>query len=160
MKELTIKTSFQVYDSIEELGFESKNLMNQAIEARKTAYAPYSNFSVGCALLLDNGEIIKGTNQENAAYPSGLCAERVAIFYAGSQYPNAKVLKLCITASPKERDSDIPIPPCGSCRQSIAEYEFKQDSLIEIYFMGAKGEVYKSNSLKNLLPLVFDKNHL
>lgn len=160
MKELTIKTSFQVYDSIEELDFESKNLMNQAIEARKTAYAPYSNFSVGCALLLDNGEIIKGTNQENAAYPSGLCAERVAIFYAGSQYPNAKVLKLCITASPKERDSDIPIPPCGSCRQSIAEYEFKQDSLIEIYFMGAKGEVYKSNSLKNLLPLVFDKNHL
>lgn len=160
MKELTIKTSFQVYDSIEELNFESKNLMNQAIEARKTAYAPYSNFSVGCALLLDNGEIIKGTNQENAAYPSGLCAERVAIFYAGSQYPNAKVLKLCITASPKERDSDIPIPPCGSCRQSIAEYEFKQDSLIEIYFMGAKGEVYKSNSLKNLLPLVFDKNHL
>ena len=160
MKELTIKTSFQVYDSMEELDFESKNLMNQAIEARKTAYAPYSNFSVGCALLLDNGEIIKGTNQENAAYPSGLCAERVAIFYAGSQYPNAKVLKLCITASPKERDSDIPIPPCGSCRQSIAEYEFKQDSLIEIYFMGAKGEVYKSNSLKNLLPLVFDKNHL
>ena len=160
MKELTIKTSFQVYDSMEELDFESKNLMNQAIEARKTAYAPYSNFSVGCALLLNNGEIIKGTNQENAAYPSGLCAERVAIFYAGSQYPNAKVLKLCITASPKERDSDIPIPPCGSCRQSIAEYEFKQDSLIEIYFMGAKGEVYKSNSLKNLLPLVFDKNHL
>ena len=68
--------------------------MNQAIEARKTAYAPYSNFSVGCALLLDNGEIIKGTNQENAAYPSGLCAERVAIFYAGSQFPNAKILKL------------------------------------------------------------------
>lgn len=160
MKELTINTSFQVYDSMEELDNESKNLMNQAIEARKTAYAPYSNFSVGCALLLDNGEIIKGTNQENAAYPSGLCAERVAIFYAGSQFPNAKVLKLCITASPKERDSDIPIPPCGSCRQSIAEYEFKQDSLIQIYFMGAKGEVYKSDSLKNLLPLVFDKNHL
>ena len=160
MKELTIKTSFQVYDSMEELDFESKNLMNQAIEARKTAYAPYSNFSVGCALLLDNGEIIKGTNQENAAYPSGLCAERVAIFYAGSQFPNAKILKLCITASQKERDSDIPIPPCGSCRQSIAEYEFKQDSLIQIYFMGAKGEVYKSDSLKNLLPLVFDKNHL
>ena len=160
MKELTIKTSFQVYDSMEELDNESKNLMNQAIEARKTAYAPYSNFSVGCALLLDNGEIIKGTNQENAAYPSGLCAERVAIFYAGSQFPNAKILKLCITASPKERDSDIPIPPCGSCRQSIAEYEFKQDSFIEIYFMGEKGEVYKSDSLKNLLPLVFDKNHL
>lgn len=160
MKELNLKTTFNVYESFDELDSESKNLMNQAIEARKTAYAPYSNFSVGCALLLDNGKIIKGTNQENAAYPSGLCAERVAIFYAGSQYPNAKVLKLCITASPIERDSDIPIPPCGACRQSIAEYEFIQDSLIEIYFMGAKGEVYKSDSLKNLLPLVFDKNHL
>lgn len=160
MKELNLNTSFKVYDSIEELDIESKKLMDQAIEARKTAYAPYSNFSVGCALLLDNGEIILGTNQENAAYPSGLCAERVAIFYAGSQFPNAKVLKLCITASPNDRESDLPIPPCGSCRQSIAEYEFKQDSLIEIYFMGAKGEVYKSDSLKNLLPLVFDKNHL
>jgi len=134
--------------------------MEKAIEIRKTAYAPYSNFLVGVALELDNGEIITGTNQENAAYPSGLCAERVAIFYTGSQFPNAKILKLCITASPKDRDSDIPIPPCGACRQSIAEYEFKQDSLIEIYFMGAKGEVYKSESLKNLLPLVFDKNHL
>ena len=160
MKELTITTTFKVYDSIEELDTETKNLMQIAIEARKTAYAPYSNFSVGTALLLNNGEIIKGTNQENAAYPSGLCAERVAIFYAGSQFPKAKVLKLCITASPNDRDSDIPIPPCGACRQSIAEYETKQDAAIEIYFMGAKGEVYKSDSLKNLLPLLFDKNHL
>ena len=160
MKELNIKTSFSVYDSIDELDNDSKNLMSHAVEARKTAYAPYSNFSVGCALFLDNGEIIKGTNQENAAYPSGLCAERVAVFYAGSQFPNSKIIKLCITASPKDRDSEIPIPPCGACRQSIAEYEFKQDSLIEIYFMGAKGKVYKSDSLKNLLPLVFDKNHL
>lgn len=160
MKELNIKTSFKIYDSIEELENKSKTLMNHAIEARKNAYAPYSNFSVGCALLLDNGEIIKGTNQENAAYPSGLCAERVAIFFAGSQYPKAKVIKMCITASSNDRESNIPIPPCGACRQSIAEYEFKQDSLIEIYFMGAKGEVYKSDSLKNLLPLVFDKNHL
>ena len=160
MKKLNIKTSFSVYDSIDELDNDSKNLMSHAVEARKTAYAPYSNFSVGCALFLDNGEIIKGTNQENAAYPSGLCAERVAVFYAGSQFPNSKIIKLCITASPKDRDSEIPIPPCGACRQSIGEYEFKQDSLIEIYFMGAKGKVYKSDSLKNLLPLVFDKNHL
>lgn len=160
MKELNITTSFKVYNSIEELDEETKNLMDNAIEVRKTAYAPYSNFSVGTALLLDNGEIIKGSNQENAAYPSGLCAERVAIFYAGSQFPIAKILKLCITASPNDRDSDIPIPPCGACRQSIAEYEFKQGSEIEIYFMGAKGEIYKSDSLKNLLPLMFDKNHL
>jgi cytidine deaminase len=160
MRELNINTSFKVYDSMDELDTETKKLMQKAIEARKTAYAPYSNFSVGAALNLDNGETIAGTNQENAAYPSGLCAERVAIFYAGSKYPNAKVLKLCITASPNDRDSDTPIPPCGACRQSIAEYEFKQEAAIEIYFMGAKGEIYKSDSLKNLLPFMFDKNHL
>ena len=160
MRELNINTAFKVYDSIEELDLEIKNLMYKAIEIRKTAYAPYSKFSVGVALSLDNGEVVTGTNQENAAYPSGLCAERVAVFYAGSQYPNAKILKLCITASPNERESDIPIPPCGACRQSIAEYEFKQNSPIEIYFMGAKGEIYQSDSLKNLLPFMFDKNHL
>lgn len=160
MREISVNTSFKVFNSIEELDLEAKELMDGAIKARKTAYAPYSNFLVGVALLLDNDEIILGTNQENAAYPSGLCAERVAIFYAGSQYPNAKVLKICITASPKDRDSEIPIPPCGACRQSIAEYEFKQEKSIEIYFMGAKGEVYKSDSLKNLLPLMFDKDHL
>lgn len=160
MRELNINTSFTVFESINELDKNTKNLMNKAIKARKTAYAPYSNFSVGVALLLDNNEVIIGTNQENAAYPSGLCAERVAIFYAGSQFPNAKIQKLCITASPIDRDSDIPIPPCGGCRQSIAEYEFKQNASIEIYFMGAKGEVYKSDSLQNLLPLTFDKNHL
>lgn len=160
MKELNINTSFTVFESIDELDKNTKNLMNKAIKARKTAYAPYSNFSVGVALLLDNNEVIIGTNQENAAYPSGLCAERVAIFYAGSQFPNAKIQRLCIAASPIDRDSDIPIPPCGGCRQAIAEYEFKQNASIEIYFMGAKGEVYKSDSLQNLLPLMFDKNHL
>ena len=160
MRELNINTAFKVYDNVNELDAATKFLMEQAIEVRKKAYAPYSKFSVGAALELDNGEVVLGTNQENAAYPSGLCAERVAIFYAGSQFPNAKVLKICITASPNNRDSDIPIPPCGACRQSIAEYEFKQEKPIEIYFMGAKGEVYKSESLKNLLPFMFDKNHL
>ena len=160
MRELIVNSAFKIFDSVNELDEDTKQLMNKAIVARKTAYAPYSNFSVGAALLLDNNEVIVGTNQENAAYPSGLCAERVAIFYAGSQFPNAKIQKLCITASPNDRDSDIPIPPCGACRQSIAEYEFKQNVPIEIYFMGAKGEVYKSDSLQNLLPLMFDKNHL
>ena len=160
MKEININTSFLVYSSLDELDVETKKLMQEAIDVRKTAYAPYSNFSVGVALMLDNGQTILGTNQENAAYPSGLCAERVAIFYAGSQFPNAKVLKICITASPKDRNSDIPIPPCGACRQSIAEYEFKQKMPIEIYFMGAVGEVYKSDSLQNLLPFMFDKKYL
>jgi cytidine deaminase len=104
--------------------------------------------------------VVEGSNQENAAYPSGLCAERVAIFYAGSNYPKAKILRLYISASPVDRDLDQPIPPCGSCRQSIAEYEIKQDHDIEIYFMGSKGKIYKSDSLKNILPFMFDKKYL
>jgi cytidine deaminase len=104
---------------------------------------------VGAAILLDNGIVVQGSNQENAAYPSGLCAERVAIFYAGATYPDAKIVKMFITASPQDRDLEEPIPPCGSCRQAIAEYEFKQDIPIAIFFMGAKGDIYKSDSLKN-----------
>ena len=104
--------------------------------------------------------MLEGSNQENAAYPSGLCAERVVVFYAGANYPTNKVHKIFISASPIEKESTTPIPPCGACRQSIAEYEIKQDAAIEIYFMGAKGAVYKSNSLKNLLPFLFDKANL
>ena len=160
MKEINITSSFTTFDSLNELPAEIQDLMNQAVEIRKKAYAPYSRFRVGAALLLDNGQIILGSNQENAAYPSGLCAERTAIFYAGSAYPEAKILKMAITAASDTNQTTAPIPPCGSCRQSIAEYEIKQDTPIEIYFMGEIGEVYKSASLKNLLPLMFDKKFL
>ncbi|ABQ04586.1 cytidine deaminase [Flavobacterium johnsoniae] len=160
MKEISITSSFTIYDTINELSQDVQDLMNQAIEIRKKAYAPYSKFRVGAALLLDNGKVILGSNQENAAYPSGLCAERTAIFYAGSIYPEAKILKMAITAASDTNQTQAPIPPCGSCRQSIAEYEIKQDTPIEIYFMGEIGEVYKSASLKNLLPFMFDKKFL
>lgn len=160
MKEINITTSFTIFDSADELPKDIQDLMLQAIEIRKKAYAPYSKFRVGAALLLDNGKVILGSNQENAAYPSGLCAERTAIFYAGSAYPEAKILKMAITAASDTNQTTAPIPPCGSCRQSIAEYEIKQDTPIEIYFMGEIGEVYKSSSLKNLLPLMFDKKFL
>ena len=160
MKEISVTSSFLVYDSIEELAKDVQNLMQQAVEIRKKAYAPYSQFRVGAALLLDNGKIVLGSNQENAAYPSGLCAERVAIFHAGSVYPEAKILKMAITAASDNNQTKAPIPPCGSCRQSIAEYEIKQETPIEIYFMGEIGEVYKSTSLKNLLPFMFDKKFL
>lgn len=160
MKEINITSSFTIFDNLNELPAEIQDLMNQAVEIRKKAYAPYSKFKVGAALLLDNGKVILGSNQENAAYPSGLCAERTAIFYAGSAYPEAKILKMAITAASDTNQTTAPIPPCGSCRQSIAEYEIKQDSPIEIYFMGEIGEVYKSSSLKNLLPLMFDKKFL
>lgn len=160
MKEINITTKFAVYDTIPELPTDVQTLMEQAIAIRKKAYAPYSKFRVGAALLLDNGEIVLGSNQENAAYPSGLCAERVAIFHAGAVYPEAKIVKMAITAASDTNTTAAPIPPCGACRQSIAEYEFKQDQAIEIYFMGEIGVVYKSDSLKNLLPFMFDKNFL
>ena len=160
MKDITITTQFSVFDSIQKLPLDVQNLMAEAVAIRKTAYAPYSNFRVGAALLLDNGKIVLGSNQENAAYPSGLCAERVAIFHSGAIYPEAKILKMAITAASDTNKTTAPIPPCGSCRQSMAEYEIKQETPIEIYFMGEIGPIYKSASLKNLLPLMFDKKFL
>ena len=160
MKEVRIESTLYVFDSIDDIPDDIKSLMKQAIKARKKAYAPYSKFNVGTALLLENGEIITGSNQENASYPSGLCAERTAIYYAGAQFPDVKILKMVITAGSQNKITSNPIPPCGACRQAIAEYEVKQESPIEIYFMGETGKVVKSSSLANLLPLVFDKTAL
>jgi cytidine deaminase len=160
MKEININTSFTVYQSVAELPQDVQLLMEQAIEIRKKAYAPYSKFRVGAALLLDNEKVVLGSNQENAAYPSGLCAERVAIFQSGAIYPEEKIVKMAISAASDTNKTTTPIPPCGACRQSISEYEFKQEYPIEIYFMGESGEVYLSKSISNLLPLTFDKNFL
>lgn len=160
MEEITITTKFAVFDSTEQLPDEVKYLFEQATEIQKNAHAPYSNFRVGVAIALENGKIVLGSNQENAAYPSGLCAERVALYQAASNFPESKILKIVITAAPQATGIPVPITPCGSCRQSIAEYEIKQESPIEIYFTGEKGKIYKSESLKNLLPLLFNKKLL
>ena len=160
MKQVNINTTFTAYQSIEELPKDIQSLMQQAVEIRKKAYAPYSKFRVGAAILLDNDKIVLGSNQENAAYPSGLCAERVAVFQTGAIYPDAKIVKMAISAASDTNKTTSPIPPCGACRQSISEYESKQNTAIEIYFMGESGELYKSDSIKNLLPLTFDKNFL
>lgn len=160
MKKVKIEAELEVYESLSELSREIQELMQSAVEARNTAYSPYSKFNVGAAILLDNDKVVTGSNQENASYPSGLCAERTAIFYAGAKYPKAKMLKMALTASSQNQITDKPIPPCGACRQSIAEYEIKQNQPIEIYFMGAKGKVVKSKSLANLLPLVFESSVL
>lgn len=160
MKKIKITTSLEIYNTIEELPLDIKSLMLQAIEIRKKAYAPYSNFQVGAAIALENGNIVLGSNQENAAYPSGLCAERVAIFQAGSLYPNVQITSIAISATSTLKPVESPIPPCGACRQAIAEYEYKQEQPIKIYFMGETGEIYVSDSLKNLLPLSFDKKFL
>jgi len=160
MREIHVPLVFKAYESLNEMAQHDKELMLQAVANRKKAYAPYSRFRVGAALLLENGEIVHGNNQENAAYPSGLCAERVAIFQAGAIYPGIKILKIAISATSDDKVIQSPIPPCGACRQSIAEYESKQNTPIEILFMGEEGEIFYSDSLKNLLPLVFDKNFL
>lgn len=143
-----------------ELPQTALELMLKAIEIRKSAYAPYSKFRVGTAILLENGVTVLGSNQENAAYPSGLCAERVAIFYAGANYPNERIKMIAISATSDLKSNTTPIPPCGSCRQSIAEYEQRQNKHIPIYFMGDTGTIALSDSLENLLPLSFDKNFL
>lgn len=160
MEQKDIVTTLLIYDDIEELPEDVQNLMKAASDARENAYAPYSNFKVGAAILLDNKKIITGNNQENAAYPSGLCAERVAIFHAASQYPEAKILKLALTAKSENQILRIPTPPCGACRQTIAEYETKQEHPVTIFFMGEKGKIVQVDSIKALLPLIFDQTFL
>ena len=156
MKNIKIEINLEEFDAVSELPVSIQKLMNKAHEAREKAYAPYSHFKVGAALQLKSGEIVTGNNQENAAYPSGLCAERVAIFHAGSQNPDATFVSMAITAKSLNHVLSSPIAPCGACRQVLAEYEVKQDPSIEIYFMGETGKIIKANSVKDLLPLIFD----
>ena len=160
MRKIKIESFLEVYPSKEELPETIFSLMESAIEARESAYAPYSNFFVGAAILLDNGEVISGSNQENASYPSGLCAERTAIYYASAKYPKAQMEAMAITARARDKKTTTPIPPCGACRQAIAEYEIRQKAPISLYFMGESGEVMKSDSLENLLPLLFTSKYL
>lgn len=156
MKKVEIITTFTEYASIDALEQQDQMLMKQAVEIRKKAYAPYSQFRVGAALLLEDGTIVLGSNQENAAFPSGLCAERTAIFQAGALYPEKRILKIAISATSDLKITDHPIPPCGACRQSMLEYEIKQTQPIEMFFMGAEGIVCYSPSIINMLPFHFD----
>ena len=160
MKKITVSADLDVYDSVTELPKDVQDLMKNAIEAREQSYSPYSKFRVGAAIYLENGEVISGSNQENASYPAGLCAERTAIFYAGAKYPGVKMLKMALSARSLNHVVDTPTPPCGSCRQAIAEYEVKQEQPIEIFFMGEKGKVVKATSISDLLPLIFDSSYL
>ena len=160
MKQIKITSSATVYSNLGELSTEDQMLMNKAIEARENAYAPYSKFHVGAALLLDNGEIVLGNNQENAAYPSGMCAERVAVWQAGSLFPGVKIKKLAISASSTITKVDKPIGPCGACRQTLSEYEINQKEPFPVIFMGEVGEIVKTPSLLSLLPYSFDSSYL
>ena len=160
MRKVTISAELEIFETVGELPTDVQELMEKAVEARENSYSPYSKFRVGAAIKLENGEVVTGSNQENASYPAGLCAERTAIFYAGAKYPNEKILKMALSARSLNHVVETPTPPCGSCRQAIAEYEVRQDQAIEIYFMGEKGKVVKAGSISDLLPLIFDNSYL
>ncbi|MGB1042676.1 MAG: cytidine deaminase [Tenacibaculum sp.] len=160
MQKIEVKASATIYNNVEELSQEDKMLMDKAIEARKKAYAPYSKFNVGAAFLLENGEIVLGNNQENAAYPSGMCAERVGVWKIGSEFPGIKIKKLAITAASENSTVDKPVGPCGACRQTLSEYEINQKEPMQVLFMGEVGKIIKTESLLSLLPFSFDSSYL
>ena len=160
MKEVKVYSNFKIFDSINELPEQINLLFNEAKLIRESAYSEYSEFSVGAAVLLDNGEIISGSNQENASFPSGLCAERTALFYAKSKYPKIKIKEIAIIAGSINKINNNPVAPCGSCRQVISEYQTKQNADIGLYFMGEKGKIIYTDSINNLLPFKFDKSFL
>ena len=160
MKTLELISRITVYEDRYELPAEWQKLLEVAHEAAKKAYSPYSHFKVGAALLLNNGEIVTGNNQENAAYPSGLCAERTATFYASAQYPEIPFNKLAITAINPTEKLTKPVSPCGSCRQALLEYEQKFNQHIEVLLAGEEGEVYVLKSISDLLPFSFSSDYL
>lgn len=154
MKTLEIAAKIRILDE-SELTFEQKNVIEAAKIATLRSYSPYSHYKVGAACLLDNGEIITGSNQENAAYPSGLCAERTAVFYAQSRYPDARILKLCIIGkTATDVFSKEVCAPCGACRQVILEAEYRCGAPIEILLPSQNG-IYVMNGISTLLPFGF-----
>ncbi len=150
-----INIELEVYNNINELPEIEQSLVLKAKEIAKKAYAPYSKFNVGAALLLDNGEIVSGNNQENAAYPSGICAERTAIFYANAQYPNQAVTTLAVAVFRNGEYAEQPVTPCGSCRQVMLETENRFQKPMRVIMTGEK-QIYVAESVKDLLPLSFD----
>ncbi len=160
MKEKKIIIEYQEYDEGENLSPDDTKLIKEAMKAVEGSYAPYSDFHVGAALLFENGKIILGSNQENAAYPSGLCAERVALFYAKSEFPNEKIVSIAITGKADHFVSGEPITPCGSCRQVLAETENRQASKIRIIMQGERGVTKIVNGVESLLPMVFHEEKL
>ena len=150
-----IKIAYEEYASLEELQPQDKALVEAAIEAVSLAYAPYSNFNVGAGVRFDDGEIIKGANQENAAYPSGLCAERTALFYASSSRPDVPVKALAIAAGQNGKLCANPATPCGACRQVMAQYQTKSGCPMKVLLVGGE-KIWRFEKVDDLLPLIFD----
>jgi cytidine deaminase len=152
-KRLTI--DYEEFASVDEMTPEDRKLAGLALEAQKGSYSPYSHFQVGAALLLADGTIIKGANQENAAYPSGLCAERTALFAAGANYPDVPLECLAIAGSDHGVLCESPASPCGACRQVMAEYQKKFGKPLKIILVGSK-RIRKFYKVEDILPFIFD----
>ncbi|MCQ2374709.1 MAG: cytidine deaminase [Salinivirgaceae bacterium] len=159
MNNLTSSINVKQFNSIAELEQSRQEIAKRAQSAAKRAYAPYSKFNVGACVLLNNGQMIEGSNQENASYPCGICAERTAMFYANSTYPEAVPVAIAIAAFNNGKLLDEPITPCGMCRQVLLETETRYNSKLEVIMVGAN-HTYSVNSASDLLSLSFTKDVL
>ena len=160
MEERNFTISYQAFKDLGDLNGDDKALCLQSVEALNTSYSPYSGFKVGTAVRLKSGKIVLGSNQENVAYPSGLCAERVALFMIGATDPNAVIESMAITAKTDNFVIGKPVTCCGACLQVMAEFEQKQQQEIEVLFYCIDGEILKVRGIKNLLPFVFVEERL
>ena len=160
MQETKFEFSYKVYNSLEELPEEHQWLLNEAREVTEQAYAPYSHFQVGAVARLANGEIVAGSNQENASFPVGLCAERVLLASVSSLFPKVPVEIVAISYKGDGHKSDHPISPCGICRQSLQEFESRVGHPIQLILGGMTGPVYVIDSASRLLPLAFTSEEL
>lgn len=160
MKKHELTLSFLEFNSIDELNDDDRTLLLKAKDAAKNAYAPYSKFKVGAAARLANGMIIIGSNQENAVFPVGLCAERVALFSAQANYPDQPVVALAVTAIGSDSKISQPVPPCGSCRQAMIEAESRHNQPLRVIMQGEEGPIIISERMENLMPLTFAKDFL
>lgn len=156
MKKEKISFEYEIFDSLNELQENNKALVSKANSISKSAYAPYSKFHVGAAVELEDGQVFASSNQENAAYPVGICAERGLLAFVNANYPNIKVKKLAVSTI----NINYPLPPCGMCRQYILEIEKKQNQNIELLLAGNEGQVLKIDSAKDLLPFCFTEDFL
>ncbi len=159
VKQKKISFQYTEFTSENELSSELKGLAASARKIAKKAYSPYSKFNVGAAILLEDGNVITGNNQENSAYPSGLCAERVALFYANAQYPDVSIKTIAIVAYNNKEETELPVYPCGACRQVIIESQQRFNKPIQLLFIGKKHIHFVENA-SHLLPLEFDKDSL
>ena len=160
MKEKKFEFEYEVYNDISELKNEDAELLTKARIVTKHAYAPYSNFFVGAVAKLSNGETVSGTNQENASYPVGICAERVLLGNAATLYPGVGIDAMAISYDSKEIKSDHPISPCGMCRQALLEYETRTEKPIRLILAGQAGNIYIVNTVSFLLPFAFTRGEL